>query len=723
MFHKTSGSTEIDIQGVKCYIPKTPHKSEILGSHLAKKDQYWRRTELPTFRAVDIDWFSNDCPDDLMEEIDWETARREETIKQTGEDPWDLDRQGNPKQVKGVDVDINYISKPLEDFREQEIDRIYNGMWFMNNGTPTYVTGAYYFFLNWWKMDIGYGSFRVPDLHLFYVIECAYQDPNCFGVVYTTLRGAGKTVIASCLSYYMTITHEKSHIGIQSKTDEDAESLFKNKIAEAYKDLPDFLIPINKNGTNPTKELNFSPPSKTGKNAALNRKQQQEALRSILTYRNAQEKAYDGETLKFYLGDEVGKVEEKIANVYKRWLVVRQCLYRDGRKRGTALLTTTVEEMDKGGAIFKKLWEESDQYKKNENNRTASWLVTHFRSALDGTNFDIYGYPDRVKNKLYHDAERKALEHDPSALVSYIQKNPYTVEEAFMTMGGDCIYNAAILQNRQVKLNKKDSRATVRGDFAWAGGKKDTKVEFIRNDHNGMWEISWMGMKEGDGNKLIPLGEVDGVMQWKVPKKRRYIGYDPYKSRKVVDDRKKSDAAMAVFAAFDPHIEDSDIYTETFVADFAGRYPTPEEAHEQCIMASVFYGAWVFPENNVIGAIEYIRNRGYNDILMDRPASTGSKQYYINDPGMPSNQTTIDYYTGITRTHIENEGKKLKHLRIVKDWLEFDPTKTTKFDSGVAASFALVASKKPNDEQEVQKVNISNWFRTTNQSGNYGTFN
>jgi hypothetical protein len=723
MYEKTKGSTEIDIQGVKCYIPAPPHKSKIVGSHLSKKEQYWRRTELPSFKAIDIDWFSFDEPEDPLVEIDWDTARREEIIKQTGADPWDVDRSGNPKIIKGVEVDENYISEPLESFRKQEMDRIYDGMWFMNNGKPTYVTGAYYFFLNWWKMDIGYASFRIPDLHLFYVIEYTYQDPNCFGLVYVTIRGAGKTVEAACLSYYMTITHEKSHIGIQSKTDDDAESLFKNKIVEPYKDLPDFLIPINKNGTNPTKELNFSPPSKTGKNAALHRKQQKEALRSILTYRNAQEKAYDGETLKFYLGDEYGKVEEKIANVYKRWLVVRQCLYRDGRKRGFGLITTTVEEMDKGGEIFKKLWDESNQYKKNENNRTASWAITHFRSALDATNFDKYGYPDRVKNKLYHEAERKALEHDPTALVSYTQKNPFTIDEAFMTMGDQCIYNAAILQERQVVLSRKDYNGVIRGDFAWEDGIKDTKVKFIRNDVNGMWEISWHNFRDTELDNLTPWQEINGVKQYKVKKHRRYIGYDPYKSRKVQDDSKKSDAAMAVFQSYDPHIEDSEIYTETFIADFSGRYPTPEEAHEQCIMAAVYFGAWVFPENNVIGAIEYIRNRGYSDILMDRPASTGSKQYYIDEPGMPSNPTTISYYTEITRSHIEHHGHKLKHLRIVKDFLGFDPNKTTKFDSAVSASYSLVAAKKPVDEPQSKEINLGNFFRTTNQSGGYGRLN
>lgn len=723
MYKKIKGSKEVVIQGVVCYVPPAPHKSKILFSHLTKKEQHWRRTELPNFKAIDIDWFSADEPDDPLEEIDWDTARREETIKQTGTDPWNVDRSGNPKPVKGVDIDVNYTSGPLEAFRQQEMDRVYDGLWFMNNGVPTYITGAYYFFLNWWKMDVGYGQYREVDKELFYLVEYAYYNPDCFGLIYISKRGCGKTVMAAAITYYMTITHEKSHIGIQSKTDEDAESLFKKKIAEPYKDLPDFLIPINKNGTNPTKELNFSPPSKTGKNAALARKQQKEALRSVLTYRNAQELAYDGETLKFILQDEVGKVEEKIANVYERWNVVKECVYRDGKKRGMGFLTTTVEDMSKGGENCKKIWDESNQHELNALNQTTSWLIRYFRGADDAMNFNKYGIPDVEKNIRENMIKRESLKHDPKALVGHIQRNPRNVDEAFMVMGGDCIYNAAILQERQIYVTKHSKTATIRGDFAWEEGKKDTRVKFVRNDVNGMWEISWHDFKETELNNLYPWGEVDGVMQWKVKKHRRYMGYDPYSAKKVIDNSKKSDAAISVFQSYDYHIEDADKYTETFIADFAGRYPTPDEAHEQCIMAAVYFGAWVLVEDNRKGAIDYIQKRGYGNILMDRPAATGSREHYIGHPGIPSNQTTISYYVELTRTHVQEHGHKLRHGRIVKDWLGFTPDKTTKFDSAVAASLALVAARKPIDEPESKAINIGSFFRTTDQSGGYGQLN
>jgi hypothetical protein len=700
-----------------------PPIQTIAGAHLPIDEQKWKRTELPSFRAIDIDWFSNDQPEDPYTEISWEEARREEIIKQTGTDPENRDRSGNPRQVPGVEADPDYFMEALEDFRVQEFDRIFNGYWFFNKGVPTYVNGMYYFYLNWWKMDVGYPHYREPDKELFYVLEVCDIDPRCFGLLYITMRGVGKSFIAGMLAYYFTITNQKAHIGIQSKTDEDAEELFLTKIAEPYKDLPDFLVPINKHGTNPTRGLNFSPQTTTGKKASLSRRLQREALRSKLDYKNAGEKAYDGTTLRFLLQDEVGKVEERVANVKKRWLVNRQCVWRDNRKRGIAFLTTTVEEMDKGGEPCKQIWYDSDINERNENGRTKSWLYRYFRSALDTTYFDEYGFPDRDKAKIFHDAERKALENDPTALISYIQKNPYTIEEAFMTQGEGCIYNAAILQERQVSLSDPNFKGVRKGEFKWYNNVVDGKVEWVDNPINRMWEISFMQIPDDEQNSKQFSFEAKDVKYWKPgPKKgKRFIGYDPYSHEKVAlsDSSKKSDAAAIVYQKFDFHIPEE--HCNTIIADFAGRYHTPAEAHEQVIMAAIFFNAEILPESNKFGAIEHITKRGYRHFIMDRPSASGSA-VKKRQPGMPSNRNTITYYTELTRNDINDNGHKLKHLRVVKDWLEFDPTNTTKFDSGVAASYAIVAAQKPTEEYN-NSIVVSNIFRTFDHSSDTGKIN
>ena len=46
------------------------------------------------------------------------------------------------------------------DYIENEFDCRENGIWFMNNGVPTYITGSHYMYLQWSSIDVGYPDFR-----------------------------------------------------------------------------------------------------------------------------------------------------------------------------------------------------------------------------------------------------------------------------------------------------------------------------------------------------------------------------------------------------------------------------------------------------------------------------------------------------------------------------------------------------------------------------------
>ena len=162
--------------------------------------------------------------------------------------------------------------------------------------------------------------------------------------------------------------------------------------------------------------------------------------------------------------------------------------------------------------------------------------------------------------------------------------------------------------------------------------------------------------------------------------------------------------------------------TDTIIADFAGRYQTAREAHEQIIMAAIYFNAMIFPESNKFGGIEHITNRGYRAFLMDRPDSSGSQKSYRGKPGMPSNQSTIEYYTEHTKNYVDDFGHKLQHLRVVTDFLDFDPSNTTKFDSAVAASYSIVASRKPVVEKD-NYVELSKYFGTFDHSKEHGQIN
>ena len=70
-----------------------------------------------------------------------------------------------PKQLSKIQSIFQWNEMPSEfknnwvDYIENEFDSREIGHWFMNNGLPTYITGAHYMYLQWTSIDVGY-----PDL-------------------------------------------------------------------------------------------------------------------------------------------------------------------------------------------------------------------------------------------------------------------------------------------------------------------------------------------------------------------------------------------------------------------------------------------------------------------------------------------------------------------------------------------------------------------------------
>lgn len=92
----------------------------------------------------------------------------------------------DPKEEPDMDVE------GLQDFVETEWQRRYNGIWFYNNGKPTYITGLHYFYLMWWQMDTGYPNFREFDRKTWYFWQYCCEDETCLGMIEISKRKIGK---------------------------------------------------------------------------------------------------------------------------------------------------------------------------------------------------------------------------------------------------------------------------------------------------------------------------------------------------------------------------------------------------------------------------------------------------------------------------------------------------------------------------------------------------
>lgn len=232
-------------------LPVQPVKKDILFSDLSKKKQKWERTPIP---------------EDF--------------------DKWDLEDQ--------------------EKYIDAEFEKIDNGVWMMLNGSPYYVTGKHYFFLQWWVLEDGtYPDFRDVDRRLFYMWDLAESDPKALGILYMKFRRRGSSSVASSILAYIAISEYFQNLGIVSKTGDDARKIFSQMVVNGVFNLPDFLKPTFAGADKPVKEFIFGDPAKRTSKASKDQpKKTTKGLNTVISWKNTALNAYDGQRLRFAFIDE-----------------------------------------------------------------------------------------------------------------------------------------------------------------------------------------------------------------------------------------------------------------------------------------------------------------------------------------------------------------------------------------------------------------------------------
>ena len=669
----------IDISGLYIQLPKVPKKKDILFHDLPKKEQYWRRTPMPkdllNIRSMD----------------EWAESPREFRSKHTP-----------------------YI--------QEEFKRRREGVWFYNDGVPTYITGRHYMMLQWSKIDIGYPSFLDFQRKIFIHFAACEADPRSLGQIYTKCRRSGYTNMSACMEVDEATQVKEKLIGIMSKTGKDAqENIFMKKVVPIFKSYPFFFKPIQDGTTNPRMELAFREPSKRiTKNNKTSHKG--EALDTIINWKNTTANAYDGEKLHMLYLDEAGKWERPL-DIQDVWRIHRTCLIVGRRVIGKALVGSTVNPMDRGGSQFKKLYYNSDPYERNSNGRTKSGLYKIFipaYEALEGF-FDKHGNPviDDPKEavegldgetitigaKTYLQNERKALMGDPYELNEVIRQFPFSEDEAFRDSTKSSHFNIGKIYEQIAHNEEVYPSPVVRGNFMWKDGIQDSQVVWSP-DKNGKWRVSWLPPQESRNLKVTKYGKhhpgnpLIGVG-----------GVDSYDLDKTVDGR-GSKGACHFYNKFNMQFP-----SNIFVAEYAERPPLARIFYEDILMASVFYGYPLLIENNKYGIVRYFEARGYDEYVMNRPehlTPPGSSNN-VKTKGIPSNskdviQAHAQAIEAYVHEHVGMNGDtgdygRMYFNRTLQDWIGFNIDDRTKFDMTISSGLALLASQKA--VKEVKKTDLS----------------
>ena len=687
----TEGSV-LEAHGLLIVLPKKPPKSKILFHNKAKSMQMWERSPMPEelqrIRSMD-EWFEK------------------------------------PAEFR----------KRFSVYIEQEFQRRRDGVWFYNNGVPTYITGRHYMFLQWSKIDIGYPSYLDFQREIFTHMAACEADSRCLGQLYTKCRRSGYTNICSAVLVDEATQVKEKLLGIQSKTGKDAqENIFMKKVVAIFRSYPFFFKPIQDGTTNPRMELAFREPSKriTKKNKTSFTG---DALNSTINWKNTTNNAYDGEKLHMMYLDEAGKWE-KPSDIRDAWRIQRTCLIVGKKVVGKAIVGSTVNPMGKGGNEYKHLWADSSPSERNANGRTRSGLYRIFipaYNALEGF-FDLYGNPISedpsetiigldnehvyIGSRTYLKNERASFKHDAGELNEVTRQFPFTEDEAFRDSIDGSLFNIGKIYEQVEHNEDLYPNPVVKGNFVWKDGIQDTEVVFKPDALEGRFMVAWLAPEEIRNKRLYNRGKMIA------PNSQVGVGgVDSYDLDATVDGA-GSKGALHLYNKF--HMEHP---SNRFILEYASRPPLARIFYEDVLMAAFFYGYPIRIENNKYGIARYFETRGYDGYLMDRPEhlKNGNSSIKVKTKGIPSNsQDIIQAHAHAIEAYIHehvgvnNESGEMGSMylnKTLEDWISFKINDRTKFDLTISSGLALMAAQKYKKEKPKSDFNERAFFRKYNVRG------
>lgn len=692
----------IEISGLKIALPRPPrNKEDILFWDKPKEEQYWRRQKPP----------KNINPDNQ-------------------------------------DLHNDYI---MEEFRRRR-----EGVWFMNNGKPIYLTGNHYFAMNWCQMfdNRGYMDYREAQLEMFYHLEACIIDKRCFGQLFLKSRRTGFTYAVLAILMNMATSTCNGKYGFTSKSGTDAEEVWE-KFSYMFLSLPFYFRPVVRGKEDSPSELYFGKPSDNTKESKKKRDTGiEDYLNTVVDFRATKNGSYDSVKLNGYLSDECYKWV-KPNDIVVHMGMIKPTMVPNGRVVGKAFFGSTMGAMEQGGKQGVELIGGSQVKDRDPiTKQTPTGLYFHFLPAQNnmekytdkygkcwretppiGT-LDVTGEPilEGSLDYLLAEEEQKRKQSD-KALNEQYRTFPRTIEHALRDESTSSVFNMTKLYE-QIEHNKnldEHSLYTV-GNFDWKDGIRDTEVVFNPNP-DGKFKVSWIPSK-ADGTETLRnrVKETNGKF-YPLNGEVLKFGCDPFSLKSTHGEGSKGGLHGKTLM-----FPEGGAPSNIFVVEYIARPPDETIFFEDVIKCIRFYGAPILVESNRIDLLRHMRNRGYRGFAinrLDRPTEK-LNPHELEYGGQPmSGKDMLDSHMNSIGSWIEkyvgvymNEERKLRPIgemgnmpfnETLKDWLAFDPDKRTKFDATISSGLAIMAcqtEKYKGKPVKKSQPKVSEFFPVYENKGN-----
>lgn len=480
-------------------------------------------------------------------------------------------------------------SNPI--YYKEEIDwikltkkRSMQGYWCFIKGSPVYIDGWHFTYLNYWYIDNDRRRDRLPDyrdvdrriFHFFkwaytsteanfkYMLtyrkngrprtkyfnnkkammifarnECAtgtyiYDDNDgqgfknvdvgfrtVLGVVFPKRRRVGATFMGSHVGTRIALDNSMGTFAIQALTEETAiKDVYQKKILASWYHYPFFFKPSA--NTSDTNALVFTKKGMTNFGDAVQHG-------GWIRPRSSQNKAFDGNKLYAYLNDESGKKENADIG-FEFQDTIKNALAQGQDVHGFALYTSTFGEFESGGGKeYFDLCKKSMSHKRNDNGQTGTGLVTLFIPSYDGYDgrVDEYGY-SIIEDPLEPVYNTKGeLIEDGAKTLLFKTRMFYEEQKDFISLNTEKRNNPFTLREAASKANKTNF---------WDVGVLTARVSELkfREDKTRDVNLEWSNGKFSAVRIVDPKAGEKGKFILSLPPA------DQYQSKFVYDDAQNS---------------------------------------------------------------------------------------------------------------------------------------------------------------------------------------
>lgn len=660
--------------GIKIGLPQQPYRKSLKNGNYKARHQKWQREDSP-IGLNETNWNSS-------EYIDW------------------------------VKTQVKYRSQ---------------GYWTYINGNPTYMTGSYWFFLQWVRIEEDYPNFRQIQNEYMIFWEACVADERCYGMMYGKNRRMGATSLAIGDLLKAGILFREKRIGMVSKTGKDSRDVF-DRLVTAFKRLPPFFKPSVDGTTTPKTELIFREETKKRKKGQ--RISSNTGMNTMIRWFNTALNSMDGMRIFRALLDETSKFPPDVP-FDKYWRIVRTSLVKGRVIFGKAMVVSTVNAMNDGGSEFKSVYYQSKE--RDSNGRTLSGLYSIYIPAqycLEGF-FDEYGYsivedPEQpIKTDVgdivdigattYLNNILESLKDKPEEYNEQLRQFPMQESDMFRDSSTDCYFNVLKLEE-QTAWNREElnedkyyhNDEVIRGNFTWLNGVNDSKAVFHPDNENGRFWIAKGCLPPEEYRNQKYTTTKWGITAW-APGNENLgcIGIDPFNRAKTSDGR-GSDGAMHLYT----RMNTLGLPNHAFIMEYIARPKKIEIFYEDVILAMNFFSVPILPELSSERFSHTLIERGYRWFVKNNPykkwkelspeerkcGGVNAQNAKFREEQFQALNSHIEDHVGVAR---ENRYRPLSDMgympftRTLEQWKHANPDKRTDWDAYISSSNAIIGCQTP----------------------------